>query len=223
LHCQSNNHMSENYSPKQIDIMQKALKLFAEKGYHNSSVRDIAKEAGVNIAMISYYFGSKDKLLEAIFSRHIAAMNQKLNEIVKDKMHDPVEKVALIIDTYIDAITENKDFHSLMQRQLMVLREGVLFDSIRRMKAQNRNLLQSAIKAGVKAGYFRKNTDINMLANTLFGTVNQTFSNRRYLEEVYGIDIDDDAAFEKVVIQKLRNHLKAMFQSFLTYEQSNKK
>jgi AcrR family transcriptional regulator len=193
--------MSENYSPK----------------------RDIAKEAGVNIAMISYYFGSKDKLLEAIFSRHIAAMNQKLNEIVKDKMHDPVEKVALIIDTYIDAITENKDFHSLMQRQLMVLREGVLFDSIRRMKAQNRNLLQSAIKAGVKAGYFRKNTDINMLANTLFGTVNQTFSNRRYLEEVYGIDIDDDAAFEKVVIQKLRNHLKAMFQSFLTYEQSNKK
>lgn len=215
--------MSENYSPKQIDIMQKALKLFAEKGYHNSSVRDIAKEAGVNIAMISYYFGSKDKLLEAIFSRHIAAMNQKLNEIVKDKMHDPVEKVALIIDTYIDAITENKDFHSLMQRQLMVLREGVLFDSIRRMKAQNRNLLQSAIKAGVKAGYFRKNTDINMLANTLFGTVNQTFSNRRYLEEVYGIDIDDDAAFEKVVIQKLRNHLKAMFQSFLTYEQSNKK
>src|SRR5690606_8258258 len=128
----------------QIDIMQKALKLFAEKGYHNSSVRDIAKEAGVNIAMISYYFGSKDKLLEAIFSRHIAAMNQKLNEIVKDKMHDPVEKVALIIDTYIDAITENKDFHSLMQRHLMVLREGVLFDSIRRMKAQNRNLLQSA-------------------------------------------------------------------------------
>lgn len=215
--------VSEIYSQKQIDIMQKALKLFAEKGYRNSSVRDIAREAGVNVAMISYYFGSKDKLLEAIFTRHIAAMNDKLNKIVKDKLHNPVEKLALVIDTYIDSITENKHFHSLMQRQLMVLREGVLYDGIRKMKSQNRSLLRNAIKAGERAGYFRKHTDINMLANTLFGTVNQTFSNRHYLAEAYGIDENNDAAFDKIVIQKLRAHLKAMFQSFLTYEQSNKK
>jgi len=110
-----------------------------------------------------------------------------------------------------------------MQRQLMVLREGVLYDGIRKMKSQNRSLLRNAIKAGERAGYFRKHTDINMLANTLFGTVNQTFSNRHYLAEAYGIDENNDAAFDKIVIQKLRAHLKAMFQSFLTYEQSNKK
>ncbi len=217
------NMVTDTYNQKQTDIMQKALKLFAEKGYRNSSVRDIAREAGVNIAMISYYFGSKDKLLEAIFTRHIAAMKAKLSRIVKDKDRNPLEKLDLIIDTYIDSIVENKHFHSVMLRQLMVLKDGILYDSISKMKSKNRSLLQSAIKAGEKAGYFRKHTDINMLANTLFGTVNQTFSNRRYLAEVYGIAEDDEAAFEKVIIQKLRIHLKAMFKSFLTYEQTEKK
>jgi len=49
---------------KQIHILQMAEKLFAENGFDGTSIRDIAKEANVNIAMISYYFGSKEKLLE---------------------------------------------------------------------------------------------------------------------------------------------------------------
>ncbi len=49
---------------KQKEIVQVAEKLFAEYGFDGTSVRLIAKEAGINIAMISYYFGSKEKLLE---------------------------------------------------------------------------------------------------------------------------------------------------------------
>lgn len=45
-------------------ILAKAEKLIALKGFTATSIREIAKEAGVNIAMISYYFGSKEKLLE---------------------------------------------------------------------------------------------------------------------------------------------------------------
>jgi len=55
----------EGYSEKQLGILLVAERLFADKGFHGTSVRDIAQEADVNIAMISYYFGSKDKLLEA--------------------------------------------------------------------------------------------------------------------------------------------------------------
>ena len=56
------------YSEKQVQIMEAAEKLFAEKGFNGTSVRDIAETADVNLAMISYYFGSKDKLLEAMFT-----------------------------------------------------------------------------------------------------------------------------------------------------------
>ncbi|MEO6348401.1 MAG: TetR family transcriptional regulator, partial [Aquaticitalea sp.] len=53
---------------KQIQILEVAEKLFAEHGFDGTSVRQIAHEADINIAMISYYFGSKEKLLEALFN-----------------------------------------------------------------------------------------------------------------------------------------------------------
>ncbi len=49
--------------------MNAAEKLFAVNGFDGTSVRDIAQEAGVNVAMISYYFGSKEKLMEAVFEQ----------------------------------------------------------------------------------------------------------------------------------------------------------
>ena len=51
---------------KQLQILLVAEKLFAEKGFDGTSIRNIAKEAGINIAMVSYYFGSKEKMLEAL-------------------------------------------------------------------------------------------------------------------------------------------------------------
>jgi AcrR family transcriptional regulator len=53
------------FTDKQIQIIDIAERLFAERGFDGTSVRDIADEAGINVAMISYYFGSKEKLMEA--------------------------------------------------------------------------------------------------------------------------------------------------------------
>ena len=53
-------------SDKREHILIEAEKLFGERGFDGTSVRDIAQSAGVNLAMISYYFGSKEKLLEAL-------------------------------------------------------------------------------------------------------------------------------------------------------------
>ena len=56
---------SQNYTrmiTKEENIMLHAEKLFAEKGFDGTSTREIAKNAEVNISMISYYFGSKEKL-----------------------------------------------------------------------------------------------------------------------------------------------------------------
>ena len=57
-------HMGIN--EKQLKILQVTERLFSEHGFDGTSVRTIAKQAQVNIAMISYYFGSKEKLLESL-------------------------------------------------------------------------------------------------------------------------------------------------------------
>ncbi len=51
---------------KKGHILNNALKLFCQKGFDGTSVRDIASEADVNLAMINYYFGSKEKLFQNV-------------------------------------------------------------------------------------------------------------------------------------------------------------
>ena len=54
---------------KREHILAVAEKLFGDQGFDGTSVRDIAQHANVNLAMISYYFGSKEKLLEALLEQ----------------------------------------------------------------------------------------------------------------------------------------------------------
>ena len=58
--------MKSNFNDKQIQILEVAEILFAEKGFDGTSIRNIAKLAKINIAMVSYYFGSKERLLESL-------------------------------------------------------------------------------------------------------------------------------------------------------------
>src|SRR5678810_1116354 len=89
---------------KQVQIMETAEVLFAEKGFNGTSVRDIAEKAHVNLAMISYYFGSKDKLLEALFDYRGEHIKLKLESMVEDKTLGSFEKLDLLIDHYIEKI-----------------------------------------------------------------------------------------------------------------------
>jgi AcrR family transcriptional regulator len=52
------------FTDKQIHILQVAESLFCWKGFDATSIRNIAKEAQINIAMVSYYFGSKERMLK---------------------------------------------------------------------------------------------------------------------------------------------------------------
>jgi len=215
--------METELNDKQLQIMDKALEVFAEKGFDSASVRDIAQRAEVNVAMISYYFGSKEKLLEAIFRNHTGSMRKKIESIIHSKTHDPLEKVDLLIDTYITVIIENHSFHQLMMREQVLMKEGPLYTLIKDMKTQNRNLIEIAVKAGQKAGLFQKNIEVNMLAVTLIGTVNHFFSNYKFICQESNRKSGKEGEYDAESTEKLRSHIKVMFKAFLTYGISNKK
>src|SRR4029078_8690246 len=89
---------------KQVQIMEAAERLFADKGFGGTSVRDIAESAGVNLAMISYYFGSKEKLMEAMFRYRGQHLTLQLQNILQNKELSPIQKVERLIEDYIDRI-----------------------------------------------------------------------------------------------------------------------
>ena len=102
---------------KEENILFNAEKLFAEKGFDGTSIREISKEAQVNVSMISYYFGSKEKLFEKIFEYR---MNQSLSfakDVLADQKMNEWEKLIAVINRYISRVKTLKTFYLIMQRE----------------------------------------------------------------------------------------------------------
>lgn len=208
-----------NYSDKQVQIMETAEILFAEKGYNGTSVRDIADKANVNLAMISYYFGSKDKLLEALFSYRREHIKMKLENMLGDKQLNSLDKMNTLIDHYIDKIMQQQCFSRIMVREQVVNHTGITSKLIFEMKKSNQDLISQLIHQGQRKGEFRKNIDIPLMMATLIGTANHVIATQYYYKQINNLESMPEEEFQKHIKKKLSQHLKKIFKAILTHEE----
>jgi AcrR family transcriptional regulator len=205
------------YNDKQIQIMEAAERLFADKGFAGSSVRDIAEAAGVNLAMISYYFGSKEKLMEAMFQHRGQYFKIQLESILHSDMK-PMQKVEKLIDDYIDRIFKKQCFHKVMMREQMVNSIGPISEQIAQLKQTNQDLFRQLIQEGQKKGDFKKGVDIPFLMITLVGTASHLIGTQHYYRQANNLQSLSGEEFEKHIKKKLSAYLKTLFKAILTYE-----
>lgn len=206
------------YNEKQVHIMEAAERLFADKGFDGSSVRDIAEAAGVNLAMISYYFGSKEKLMEAMFQYRGQYLQIKLQNILYNKDMEPMQKVEKLIDEYIERIFQKQCFHKVMIREQMENNAGPISEQIAQLKKTNQNLFRQLIQDGQKKGVFKKGVDIPFLMMTLVGTASQLITTQHYYREANHLQSLSGEEFEKYIKKKLSAYLKTLFKAILSYE-----
>src|ERR1041385_5554657 len=90
-------------------IIEAARKLFTEKGYHAIKTRDIANEAGINLALLNYYFRSKEKLFELIMKENMGQFMKVITEIVNDEKTTIQRKIEMLVANYIDMFSINPD------------------------------------------------------------------------------------------------------------------
>ena len=95
-------------------ILNTAIKLFAQKGYGGTSIREICKSANINICMISYYFGSKQELYQEIINNLIESQNAYMetfldvNEDFSTKSKkELIEKLQMVLDKFIGYFYSN--------------------------------------------------------------------------------------------------------------------
>lgn len=84
-----------------------AKKLFHEKGYGQTKTRDIAEAAGINTALLNYYFRSKENLFNIIMLESVQEMFSFIREIVNDQKTNLDSKIRAIVDRYINIFHEN--------------------------------------------------------------------------------------------------------------------
>ncbi|SKB75329.1 TetR/AcrR family transcriptional regulator [Dyadobacter psychrophilus] len=210
------------YNAKQIQIIEVAERLFADKGFAGTSVRDIAQEANVNVSMISYYFGSKEKLIEALFAMRMGESRSRMEMLLGNEDLIPIQKINILIDSAIDRLMGNQCFHNIMMReQLSSERTPTISEHIRGLKLRNVQLMQKLIEEGQAVGAFRKNIDLSLMSTTLYGTINYAIATQDFYKRINGLEDMEEAEFQIHLRRKLSQHLKSLFKSTVTNEHHN--
>jgi len=207
------------YNSKQLQIISVAERLFAEKGFSGTSIRDISQEADINVSMISYYFGSKEKLIEALFEVRSKDFLNRLESLLLNLDLSPMQKVNLMIDGVVERLIEKQCFHNIVVReQLSGSRTPIISDLLQGMKIKNLRAMENIINEGQQLGVFTKDVDVLMLSTTLFGTINQAISTQSFYRKIHGLEELTQQEFDSHLQKKLSINLKKIFKVILDQE-----
>lgn len=204
------------WSEKQLHILSVAESLFANKGFEGTSVRDIAQTAGVNVAMISYYFGSKEKLLFSLIQERAERYSLMLKDLNSNKTIAPEEKIERIIDFYVDKMLKNRDYHTIASRQISLVQDESLIQLLVDIKTRNSAMIAAIIKEGQQKGVFRENVDIELTIGTVMGTISQISMSRLFYCSLLNLEQDDEGKYYRILKPRLKKHLKQLLQAHLS-------
>lgn len=199
---------------KKAHIINNAIDLFAEKGFEGTSIRDLATRAGVNVAMVNYYFGSKEKLFESMVAERASYTRGLLDEIANNPTYSDIEKIEHIVDSYINKLFTNRKFHRVLHQEMMLSHRETLQQSIVDHLYPNSLIIKNIIEAGIKKGAFKK-VDAPLVIATMHGTINQVLLSKRMCNKLLNKDEHyipyEDPRFTK----RLSDHLKQLMRAHL--------
>ncbi|MBA9083610.1 AcrR family transcriptional regulator [Fontibacillus solani] len=109
--------MELNDTDVKTRILLSAKRLFAKQGYEGTSVRQICEEANANIALVSYHFGGKEKVFEAIFEQFYPGSEEAFNQY-EDELKNPVEGLTLIVREIVVFTINDKELSDIIQQEL---------------------------------------------------------------------------------------------------------
>ena len=99
-------------------IKAAARKVFHQKGFAGTRTRDIAEEAGINHAMLNYYFRSKEKLFEMVMMETMAQFFKGVNLMLNDEKTSLDEKIDLIVSNYVDLLLKEPELPTFILNEV---------------------------------------------------------------------------------------------------------
>jgi AcrR family transcriptional regulator len=203
---------------KRDHILDIAEKLFSEQGFEGTSTRQLASEAGVNLAMISYYFGSKEKLFEELVVRRTSYMSEMLKAL-NESGTDPWERLHRAIDMYVDKIFSNMNFHRIIHREISLQQRSAMSTTICDILFQNAKELCKIIQDGIDKKVFRE-VDVPLSVASLVGSISQASSSSNFFLRMIGLDPETNSIVDEPHKQRLKAHLKNLFKAHLQIPQN---
>jgi AcrR family transcriptional regulator len=197
---------------KKSRIIDVAVELFSRNGFEGTSMRDLATAAGVNIAMINYYFGTKEKLFEAIVASGSNLFRGMMEELLEDKNLSAMQRLEKIVEYHIGKTLGNRHFYKVLHSEVLLNKRPELNEAIGNLFKRNTAVISAIIEDGCKAGEFKK-VDIPLTVASLFGTINHVFLSRTMANLIFtdstGGDPFSDEKNKKRLVTFMRQLLRA--------------
>ena len=207
--------MKNSFNDKQIQILEVAETLFSEKGFDGTSVRNIAKVAEINIAMVSYYFGSKERLLESLIVYKTSDLKNQLDNLLQEDL-EPIEKINTLIELYIDRINNNRGIYRILHFELPSKKRDQTLQDFAEFKKGNLKSLETIIEEGQKKGIFRKDIIIPLITPTILGTFFHFHMNKAFFENLLNLNTED--LYNNYIKTNLTKHIQQTIKALLIYE-----
>lgn len=213
--------MDKDKIDKKDHILDVAEKVFSEQGYDGASTRSISGEAGVNMAMLNYYFGSKEGLFLAVFDRKINSFKDLLKDLGNDEQLSAWDKVETYIDLYTNRVVTNNCFQKMLYQEMSMNKRGELSDNITRILMENVKEFDKILSEGIEKGEFNSDIDFEMVTATIYGTKNFIINAPHLTSMMIGYEVSDEKNLEEKFKPRIKDYLKKLLKAYLVKENNN--
>lgn len=161
----------EDRTGKRARILDAAVKVFAQEGFYNAKVSQIAHEAGVADGTIYLYFKSKDDLLISLFEDRMEMVNSTLREALSSS-ESAVDRLKRVVKLHLDLVSENRNMAEVISVEL---RQSTKFikEYANPKFGEFLRLIARAVHEGQERGELRKDVDPQLFSRALFGALDE--------------------------------------------------
>lgn len=151
-------------------LLDAAARLFASKGYRETTMRDIGAEVGMQAGSVYYHFKSKEELLLAVYAMAVDGLEARLLDALEG-VEDPWRRLEVAVVTHLETILDRDDYSSVMIGVTPDKAEAITADLV-----TLRDRYESRFKQLIDALPLVKRTDRRLLRLMLLGALNSTRS-----------------------------------------------
>jgi AcrR family transcriptional regulator len=167
------NESASKYDQKLVYVLKTSAAIFAEKGFHSTSIRDIARVTKMSLSGLYYYFSSKEELLFLIQDYCFSTVLDDCRKLLAG-VDDPMSRLTLLIENHLNYFVNNMNEMKVLSHEANSI-SGDLFKKINSKKRQYVDLVMNLL-----GEIARKNkvsgVDLRVATFSLFGMMNWIYN-----------------------------------------------
>jgi AcrR family transcriptional regulator len=160
------------YDLRQQEVVTAAARVFAEQGFHATSMQDLIAATQLTAGGLYHYIGSKDQLLVRICDQLMEPLLEQVRTI-EASGGPPDDQLREVVRVWIAHVERNRDHMKVFQQERHVLERGPQWRRVREQRKAFEELLEGVLERGERAGAFRF-ADRDLALRALLGMVNHT-------------------------------------------------